>query len=141
MHSLIEEAHVMGVTPQSTLQTAQHTPPGSFRETLAVAARFWEPRRIAYNAVLCVIVAAWMATTWPHFRDALSLFHLGQMLVLALLANVCYSAAYLVDLAAQLSALNAVSRKTRWALWIAGTLFAILLANYWIADEIYPDFH
>lgn len=131
----------MGTTPQSTSQTAHDTPPGSFRQSLAVAARFWEPRRIAYNAVLCVIVAAWMAATWPHFRDALSLFHLGQMLVLALLANVCYSAAYLVDLAAQLSALSAVSQKTRWALWIAGTLFAILLANYWIADEIYPDFH
>jgi hypothetical protein len=25
--------------------------------------------------------------------------------------------------------------------WVAGVLFAILLANYWIADEIYPDVH
>jgi hypothetical protein len=29
----------------------------------------------------------------------------------------------------------------RWGLWILGTLFAFVLANYWIADEIYPDFH
>ena len=26
----------------------------------------------------------------------------------------------------------------RWALWLGGALFAVLLANYWIADEIYP---
>jgi len=25
-------------------------------------------------------------------------------------------------------------------LWIGGTLFAIVLANYWIADEILADF-
>lgn len=131
----------MGTTPQSALHTAHDTPPASFRQRFAAAAGFWESHRIAYNAVLCVIVAVWMVATWPHFRDALSLVHLGQVLVLALLANVCYSAAYLVDVAAQISALSAVSQKTRWALWIAGTLFAILLANYWIADEIYPDFH
>ena len=127
--------------PQSPPQTARYTPPGSFRQNLAVAARFWEPRRIAYNAVLSVIVAAWVADTWPHFRDALTLFHLGQTLVLTLLANVCYTAAYLVDMAAQFSALGTVSNRTRWALWVAGMLFAILVANYWIADEIYPDFH
>jgi hypothetical protein len=26
----------------------------------------------------------------------------------------------------------------RWSLWTCGMLFAILLANYWIADEIFP---
>ena len=30
-------------------------------------------------------------------------------------------------------------RRIRWVVWVAGMLFAILLANYWIADEIYPD--
>ena len=29
-------------------------------------------------------------------------------------------------------------RRWRWALWFAGTLFAILLENYWIVDEVYP---
>jgi len=27
------------------------------------------------------------------------------------------------------------------ALWVAGTVFAIVFANYWIADEIYPFVH
>ncbi len=26
-------------------------------------------------------------------------------------------------------------------LWLLGILFALLIANYWIADEIYPDVH
>ncbi len=28
-------------------------------------------------------------------------------------------------------------RRWRWGLFTIGTLFAIVLANYWIADEIY----
>jgi hypothetical protein len=29
-------------------------------------------------------------------------------------------------------------KRQRWGLWVIGTLFAVLLANYWIVDEIYP---
>jgi hypothetical protein len=29
-------------------------------------------------------------------------------------------------------------RQRRWALWLFGTLFALVIAYYWIADEIYP---
>jgi hypothetical protein len=28
--------------------------------------------------------------------------------------------------------------RRRLALWLAGMVFAIVFANYWIADEIYP---
>jgi hypothetical protein len=38
----------------------------------------------------------------------------------------------------QWSALGNLWRRLRWALWLAGMLLAILLANYWISDEIYP---
>jgi len=58
--------------------------------------------------------------------------------VLALLANVCYCAAYLVDIPMQRSALCAVWGHRRWGLWLVGTLFAVVVENYWIADEIYP---
>jgi hypothetical protein len=54
------------------------------------------------------------------------------------LANVCYCAAYLVDLPLQYSSFRAAWRRRRFALWLAGMLFAALLASYWIADEIYP---
>lgn len=60
------------------------------------------------------------------------------MSVLALLANVCYCAAYLVDIPTQYSSVGAIWRRRRWGLWLMGMLFAIVLENYWIADEIYP---
>jgi hypothetical protein len=102
------------------------------------AVRYWEVRRIWYNLILLGIAVAWVLGTWPHFRPAMSLASLLRVLVLALLANLCYSAAYLVDIPLQLSGSRASWRRHRWALWLAGTVFAIVFANYWIVDEIYP---
>jgi hypothetical protein len=109
-----------------------------FAKTLRNAARFWEPRRVLYNAVLIAVALAWVIFSWPHFRPAFHPTSLAPLTALAVLANVCYSAAYLPDLAIQNSDVMAVSSRGRWVLWIVGTLLAVLLANYWIADEIYP---
>jgi hypothetical protein len=114
------------------------SPPGSFRELLTDAMRFWEPRRILYNAVLAGVVLVWVVASWPHFRPAFTLQFLLLLVVLALIANACYCAAYLVDLLMQSSSAASSWKRRRWALWVAGTLVAILLANYWIVDEIYP---
>jgi hypothetical protein len=78
--------------------------------------------------------------TWPHFHPAFTLSSLLLLVILALLANACYCAAYFVDIPMQHSSLAAIWTRRRWVLLLAGTLFAILLENYWIADEIYPDF-
>ena len=112
---------------------------GNFRELLLTAARFWEPRRILYNLILLGVCLVWLIASWPHFRPALHLVTLVPMTVLALFANFCYTAAYLVDMTLLNSNLRASWLSHRWILWLVGTLFAILLANYWIADEIYPD--
>lgn len=124
------------------METSHHSPSSGFdpspSQSLRLAARFWEPRRIAYNAVLTAIVLIWIIATWPHFRPAFRMATVPPMVVLALLANVCYSAAYLVDITVQRSSWAAVWTRRRWGLWLAGTLFAVLLENYWIADEIYP---
>ena len=112
---------------------------GNFRELLSTAARFWEPRRILYNLILLGVCLVWLIASWPHFRPALHLVTLVPMTVLALFANFCYTAAYLVDITLLNSNLRASWLSHRWILWLVGTLFAILLANYWIADEIYPD--
>jgi len=109
-------------------------PRGVLRESL----RFWERGRIGYNAVLTGVVAAWVAATWPHFRPALTLRSALLMAVLAALANLCYCAAYPVDLVLARSAFSGAWRRWRWALWWAGMALAVLLACYWIADEIYP---
>jgi len=118
-----------------------NSPAGPFRPVLSDAIHFWEIRRIFYNVVLTAAAFAWVAFSWPHFRPAFTLTTVLPLTVLALLANACYCAAYLVDIPMQRSTLVATWKRRRWILWLVGTLFALLLANYWIADEIYPDFH
>ena len=113
---------------------------GGWRRSFAEAARFWEPRRIIYNVILLAFMIGWFVATWPHFRPALALFPFFQFAALGLLANVCYSAAYLVDVPLLQTGIGAAWSRGRWrlGLWMLGMLFAILLENYWIADEIYP---
>lgn len=113
---------------------------GSFGGTFREAIRFWEPGRIWYNLALVLLSLVWVVRTWPHFRPTVVLPHLPESLALAGLANLCYCAAYLVELGLDQSP-AARDRRRRWrrALWVAGTLFALLLAQYWIADEIYPS--
>jgi hypothetical protein len=102
------------------------------------AARFWEPRRLIYNALLTATALFWLFKDWSHFRPALSWYFLGVITVLALLANLCYCAAYLADLVIQNVLLNSKWNRTRWAIFTLGTLFAMLFESYWINDEIYP---
>ncbi len=102
------------------------------------AARFWEPRRLLYNALLFGVCVIWVVKTWPHFRPAMTLESLGIMTVLALLANACYCAAYLAEILIQNATSSASWNRQRWVIWVVGTLLAILFENYWIADEIYP---
>ena len=116
------------------------SPSSPLRESFTDAMRYWEPRRLVYNFVLIAVTFGWIAGTWPHFRPALTLSSLPPMTVLALLANVCYCAAYLVDIPIQRSSVSDVWKRRRWGLWLLGTLFAGVLASYWIVDEIYPDF-
>ena len=119
-------------------QSFGKSPSGPFREILTDAVRFWEPRRVIYNLVLAVVVVIWLVASWPHFRPVFTLHSLLLLSILALLANVCYCAAYLVDIPMQSLFVGDARRRYRWLLWVIGTLFAILFENYWIADEIYP---
>ena len=112
--------------------------PPPLRALLDEALRYWEPRRIAYNLLLTTVVLGWLILTWPHFRPALNLQALLLLFVLAVLANACYCTAYLIDIPLQYSSFRSIWRRWRWGLWLTGTLFAAIVANYWIADEIYP---
>ncbi|HEY6444493.1 MAG TPA: hypothetical protein VIY66_14250 [Candidatus Acidoferrales bacterium] len=111
---------------------------GQLREIVTDAIGYWERRRILYNAILATVVVLWFVATWPHFKPALTLQTLLFFFVLSLLANVCYCAAYVADVPMQYSLFQTVWRRWRWGLWTVGMIFAIVIANYWIADEIYP---
>lgn len=116
---------------------AQRLPPSSATGFID-AIHYWEPRRILYNLVLVLVSVSWVVFSWPHFRESLTWQHFWMLSVLAVLANACYCSAYAVDLVVRHSSARGDLGRWRWALWTAGTLFATLLANYWIADEIYP---
>ena len=113
----------------------------SLHDALSDAIRFWEPRRILYNAALAAVVLAWVAMIgWSRVHHYLTFESVLAILVLAVLANICYCAAYAVDVPVQLSAYGDAWRRRRWLLWLGGSLFGMALAWYWIADEILPAF-
>jgi len=116
----------------------EQPPSVALQQILGDAIRYWEFRRIAYNLVLTAAVLVWVGWTWPHFRPALTLHALPLLFVLAALANLCYCAAYLADVPMQYSPFRAFWQRRRWGLWLIGMLLALVIANYWIADEIYP---
>ena len=85
--------------------------------------RYWEPRRVAFNAILVLVVAG------SSFYHQQPLAALGWqpaigLLLAAVLANALYCAAYAADLLVQWSDYQAAWRRHRWMLWVAGTAFA-----------------
>jgi len=98
------------------------------------AVRYWEPRRVAYNAVLAAIVLFNFAKVWPRSRVVLAAKPIGMLFVLALIANVAYSVVYLFELA-----LDPPSASYRRTTFIAVTLVAAALTWYALVDEIIPS--
>jgi hypothetical protein len=85
--------------------------------------RYWEPRRVAFNAVLALVVAG-SFFLHPSSIAALTWQPVIGLLLAAVLANALYCAAYAADLLAQLSDYQSVWRRHRWLLWVTGTAFA-----------------
>ncbi len=128
----------MDIALPTQSQDLGKSPSGPFRAFLTDAMRFWEPRRLLYNLLLTVVVVIWLVASWPHFRPMFRLHSLLLLSILALLANACYCAAYLLDISLQTVSVGCALSRQRWILWAIGTLIAILFENYWIVDEIYP---
>jgi ABC-type enterochelin transport system permease subunit len=93
------------------------------KDIVTESLRYWEPRRIAFNAVLALVVAGSFFYYQPPL-SALGWPPLIGLLLAAVLANVLYCAAYAADLLVQLSDYQAAWRRHRWLLWVAGTAFA-----------------
>ena len=100
------------------------------RDALSDAVRYWEPRRILYNCALLVVVAVVYYANLPRARANLTFEALQSLFVLAVLANVAYCAAYVVDVLAQITTFRAVWLRLRWVLLLIGVVFASVLANF-----------
>jgi len=100
------------------------------RDALSDAIRYWESRRILYNAVLLLVVAITYWLNLPASRTVLNADTLLLLFVLAVLSNVAYCAAYVVDVIAQISAFRGTWLRVRWILLVIGVLFAGVLAHF-----------
>jgi hypothetical protein len=97
------------------------------RQIVTNTISFWERGRIIYNVVLAVIVASVFALS--NANENLSLHMAVELIVLAVLANIVYCAAYVVDVFVQLSDLRDVWLRRRWVLFGAGLLLASVIAG------------
>jgi hypothetical protein len=116
--------------------TERESPPigpermASVRELVAEALKYWEPRRIAYNAVLAAVVIFYFGLQWPNSRPLLSIDSVLFLFILAVVANICYCAAYVVDVFVQLSTLRSLWLPKRWLLFALGTVFAAVITRF-----------
>jgi len=105
-------------------------PKATLREMITDAIRYWEPRRILYNGALAVIVTAYFCIGLPQSRASLTVDGCLGLIVLAVLANLCYCAAYVPDIFAQFSGFQETWRKWRWLLFTVGVLFAGIITRF-----------
>jgi hypothetical protein len=101
------------------------------RDHLANAIRYWEPRRILYNALLAAIVILHFVKGLPGSKTVLQFNSILLLFVLAVLANVAYCAAYVPDVFAQMSSLRESWLRYRWVVLVVGLSFAAVLTHFW----------
>jgi len=101
-----------------------------FSMCAANALRYWEPRRLIYNAVLALVVVGQFILAWPGSQEKVSVDLVLGLFILAVLANVAYCAAYVADVLVQFSGLDSAWRRGRLALLIVGTAFAASIAHF-----------
>jgi hypothetical protein len=102
-----------------------------WRDSLGNAIRYWEPRRIAYNLLLALIVVIHFIKGLPASRSTLGFNGLLFLFAMAVLANVAYCAAYVPDIFAQMSNVRDGWLRYRWIVLLIGMAFAGVLAHFW----------
>ena len=118
----------MSDVPPDPAPSADHA---SLREAITDALRYWEPRRLLYNAALAAIVIVYFCLARPTSHPIpLTADSILGLFVLAVFANLCYCAAYIVDVFAQLSGFRAEWRRCRWGLLVLGIVFAGVLTRF-----------
>ena len=102
----------------------------SLRERITEAIRYWERRRLVYNAVLVLVVFFYFGAGYPQSKQAFNLDQALVIFLLAVVANVAYCAAYVVDVFAQTSGFHEQWRKYRWLLFAIGATFAGAITRF-----------
>ena len=97
---------------------------------VAEALRYWEPRRLFYNGILLAIVIGHIFTRWQAAASILTINLLLFCFFLAVLANVCYCAVYVVDIFVRFSGLQAGWEKGRIVVLLIGTAFAAAITHF-----------
>jgi len=100
------------------------------RDYFTDAIRYWEPRRILYNLALAAVVLFYFARAFPGSKTAISFDSILVLFLLVVLANIAYSAAYVVDVFVQASGFRERWRTQRWCLFSIGLLFAAILTRF-----------
>jgi hypothetical protein len=113
----------------------------TLRDYATDAIRWWEPKRIAYNVALVAVVGACFLVTLPASRQTLTTDTLLFLVALAVLANIAYCAAYVVDVFVQMSGFREQWRAYRWILFLIGMSFAAILARFWALGMFHPGSH
>ncbi|MGH9574299.1 MAG: hypothetical protein ACRD40_12310 [Candidatus Acidiferrales bacterium] len=109
----------------------------TLKESLTDAIRYWELRRLAYNAILALIVIAYFWMALPNSKQGVNADFVLGLFLLVVIANVAYCAEYIADIFAQMSDFRDIWRRTRWILFMVGTLFAGVIHDLsrWLCSQ------
>jgi hypothetical protein len=102
----------------------------SIRECISSAIRYWEPRRVLYNIVLAAVVGIYFWTGWPDSKHVLTADSILVLFLMAVLANVPYCAAYLVDVFAADLRFSRGVELVALDRFTIGTAFAAVLTRF-----------
>lgn len=107
------------------------------REYATDAIKFWEPWRVVYNLALGAIVIIYFFVAYPLSRSVITVDFCLGLFLLAVMANVAYCAAYVVDIFVQASGFREVWQRYRKLLFVVGTLFATIITRF-VAMGMFP---
>jgi len=103
---------------------------GQLRELTTDALRYWEIRRLFFNALLALIVLGHFAASWPESGHSVTFDGVLGLFLLAVLANVAFSVVYVADVFIQVSGFRASRARWRWLLLAVGFAFAGVLTHF-----------
>ena len=96
------------------------------KEIISNAIRYWEIRRVIYNAILVLIVIISGIRKGGIPKIGIDVIY--TFFVLAIAANAFYCSAYVIDFFVQLSDFQEKWKKYRWILFCIGTALASTFA-------------